>query len=167
MLCCIDVVNFVFNCVQKCCFKCNVDFSLVECIFGYNVEWYVLYECYLCKCYVGGGMDEVEVSDFCCFFIVLWSFMLFLEFCEGVCLFGVFVIDVCFIGVLVVYIFFDLDEVVCSFGIWVILQQVELVCCCGILWVYLGFWIEGYLKMDYKCCFQLLQVCGLEGWQLM
>ena len=165
--CRIDVANFVPNRAQKRCLKRNADLSLVECIPGYNAERHALYERYLRTRHAGGGMDEAEASDFRRFLTAPWSPTLFLEFREGARLLGVSVTDVCLTGVSAVYTFFDPDEAARSLGTWAILQQVELARRRGIPWVYLGFWIDGHPKMDYKRRFQPLQVRGPEGWQPM
>ncbi|MDQ6648100.1 MAG: arginyltransferase, partial [Pseudomonadota bacterium] len=34
-------------------------------------------------------------------------------------------------------------------------------------WLYLGFWIEGHPKMDYKRRFRPLQLRGADGWKTM
>jgi arginine-tRNA-protein transferase len=34
-------------------------------------------------------------------------------------------------------------------------------------WLYLGFWIDGHPKMDYKRRFQPLQIRTANGWQPM
>jgi len=37
----------------------------------------------------------------------------------------------------------------------------------GMPWLYLGFWIDGHPKMDYKRRFKPLQIRTAEGWQPM
>jgi arginine-tRNA-protein transferase len=165
--CRIDVANFVPNRAQKRCLKRNGDLTLIECIPGYNAERHALYERYLRTRHAGGGMDEAEASDFRRFLTAPWSPTLFLEFREGHRLLGVSVTDVCLTGVSAVYTFFDPDETARSLGTWAILQQVELARRRGIPWVYLGFWIDGHPKMDYKRRFQPLQVRGPDGWTVM
>jgi arginine-tRNA-protein transferase len=79
-------------------------------------------------------------------------------------LIGVAVTDVCNAGISAVYTFYDPDEQDRGLGTFAILQQVELARRRGIPWVYLGFWIDGHPKMDYKKRFQPLQVRTTEGW---
>ncbi|MGA0586225.1 arginyltransferase [Dyella sp. KRB-257] len=165
--CRIDVANFLPNRAQKRCLKRNADLTLLECTPGYNAERHALYERYLRTRHAGGGMDEAEASDFRRFLTAPWSPTLFLEFREGQRLLGVSVTDVCPTGVSAVYTFFDPDETARSLGTWAILQQVELARRRGIPWVYLGFWIDGHPKMDYKRRFQPLQVRGPDGWVVM
>ena len=48
-----------------------------------------------------------------------------------------------------------------------ILQQVQLARRRGVPWLYLGFWIDGLPKMDYKRRFRPLQLRGSHGWEPM
>jgi arginine-tRNA-protein transferase len=63
-----------------------------------------------------------------------------------------------------VYTFFDPAEHARSLGTFAILQQVELARRRAVPWLYLGFWIEGHPKMDYKRRFRPLQVRHDDGW---
>ena len=165
--CRVDVERFAPNRAQKRTLRRNADVTMVECIPGYNVERHALYERYLRTRHAGGGMDEAEASDFRRFLTAPWSPTLFLEFRAGPTLLGVAVTDVCLTGVSAVYTFFDPDHAARSLGTFAILQQIALARRRGIPWLYLGFWIDGHPKMDYKRHFQPLQVRGPEGWQPM
>lgn len=165
--CRIDVANFEPDRAQRRCLKRNDDLTIVESIPGYNRERHALYERYLQTRHAGGGMDDAEASDFRRFLTAPWSPTLFLEFRQESRLLGVAVTDVCLTGVSAVYTFFDPDEVARSLGTFAILQQVDLARRRGIPWLYLGFWIEGHPKMDYKRRFRPLQVRGPDGWQPM
>jgi arginine-tRNA-protein transferase len=126
-----------------------------------------LYERYLRQRHPGGGMDEADASDFRRFLTAPWSPTLFLEMRLANRLVGVAVTDVCTNGLSAVYTFFDPDEHARSLGTFAILQQVALARRRGLPWVYLGFWIEGHPKMDYKRRFRPLQVRGTAGWAAM
>jgi arginine-tRNA-protein transferase len=71
---------------------------------------------------------------------------------------------VCLNGLSAVYTFFDPDEDARSLGTYAILQQVQLARRRGLPWLYLGFWIAGHPKMDYKRRFRSLQIRTREGW---
>ncbi|TAL84901.1 MAG: arginyltransferase, partial [Rhodanobacter sp.] len=79
-------------------------------------------------------------------------------------LLAVAVTDVCTTSISAVYTFYDPDETACSLGTFAILQQVELARRRGVPWVYLGFWIDGHPKMDYKRRFRPLQIRTADGW---
>jgi arginine-tRNA-protein transferase len=89
---------------------------------------------------------------------------MFLEFRLGTRLLGVAVTDVCLQGLSAVYTFFDPDETARSLGTYAILQQVALAQRRGLPWIYLGFWIAGHPKMDYKRRFRPMQIRTTEGW---
>jgi arginine-tRNA-protein transferase len=75
------------------------------------------------------------------------------------------VTDVCANGISAVYTFYDPAETARSLGTCAILQQIELARRRGMPWLYLGFWIDGHPKMDYKRRFRPLQVRGTDGWR--
>ena len=162
--CRIDVEDFTPDRAQRRCLKRNADLEVVECMAGYNAERHGLYERYLRTRHSGGGMDEADASDFRRFLTAPWSPTLFLEFRQGTRLLAVAVTDVCLNGLSAVYTFFDPDESARSLGTYAILQQVQLARRRGLPWLYLGFWIEGHAKMDYKRRFRPLQVRTREGW---
>lgn len=165
--CRIDVEHFAPDRAQKRCMKRNADIVISESMAGYNAERHTLYERYLRQRHPGGGMDEADASDFRRFLTAPWSPTLFLEMRLAKRLVGVAVTDVCTNGLSAVYTFFDPDEHARSLGTFAILQQVALARRRGLPWVYLGFWIEGHPKMDYKRRFRPLQVRGTAGWAAM
>jgi len=165
--CRIDVEHFAPDRAQKRCMKRNADIVISESMAGYNAERHTLYERYLRQRHPGGGMDEADASDFRRFLTAPWSPTLFLEMRLAKRLVGVAVTDVCTNGLSAVYTFFDPDEHARSLGTFAILQQAALAKRRGLPWVYLGFWIEGHPKMDYKRRFRPLQVRGTSGWAPM
>ena len=165
--CRIDVEQFRPDRAQKRCRKRNTDVQVRECIPGYNRERHALYERYLHSRHAGGGMDDAEASDFRRFLTAPWSPTLFLELRRDEQLLAVAVTDVCPNGMSAVYTFFDPDESARSLGTYAILQQLELARSRDIPWLYLGFWIDGHPKMDYKRRFKPLQIRTAEGWKEM
>jgi leucyl-tRNA---protein transferase len=162
--CRIDVANFVPDRSQRRCLKRNADLQVIESMAGYNAERHALYERYLRQRHPGGGMDEADASDFRRFLTAPWSPTLFLEFREGSRLLGVAVTDVCLQGLSAVYTFYEPEETARSLGTFAILQQVALAQRRGLPWIYLGFWIAGHPKMDYKRRFRPMQIRTSEGW---
>jgi leucyl-tRNA---protein transferase len=162
--CRIDVANFKPDRSQRRCLARNADLTVTERMAGYNSERHALYSRYLRTRHPGGGMDEAEASDFRRFLTAPWSPTLLLEMHLHDRLLGVAVTDVCATGISAVYTFYDPDEAQRGLGTFAILQQVEMARRNNIPWVYLGFWIEGHPKMDYKRRFQPLQVRSADGW---
>jgi arginine-tRNA-protein transferase len=144
--------------------KRNADLTVSERMAGYNSERHGLYSRYLRTRHPGGGMDDAEASDFRRFLTAPWSPTVFLELHHDDRLLAVAVTDVCATGISAVYTFYDPDEHERGLGTFAILQQVELARRRGIPWVYLGFWIDGHPKMDYKRRFRPLQVRRADGW---
>jgi arginyl-tRNA--protein-N-Asp/Glu arginylyltransferase len=165
--CRVDAARFAPDRSQRRCLKRNADLSLIECIPGYNRERHALYETYLRSRHAGGGMDDAEASDFRRFLTAPWSPTLFLEIRHGDRLLGIAVTDICLNGVSAVYTFFDPTESARSLGTFAILQQIELARRRGVPWLYLGFWIDGHPKMDYKRRYQPLEIRRNGSWSAM
>lgn len=165
--CRIDVQRFQPDRAQKRCQKRNADLVASECMPGYNRERHALYERYLQHRHPGGGMDDADASDFRRFLTAPWSPTLFMELRLGQRLVAVAVTDVCTNGISAVYTFYDPDETTRSLGTFAILQQIELARRRGTSWLYLGFWIDGHPKMDYKRRFRPLQIRTADGWKEM
>ena len=165
--CRIDAENFRPDRSQRRCLKRNADLTVIEAMAGYTDERYALYAAYLKSRHRDGGMDDAEPDDFSRFLTAPWSPTLFLELREGPRLLGVAVTDVCQGGLSAVYTFFDPDEHARSLGTFAILQQVALARRRALPWLYLGFWIDGHPKMDYKRRFRPLQVRHADGWKTM
>lgn len=70
-------------------------------------------------------------------------------------------------GVSMVYSFFDPDLMRDSLGSFVILDHIEVAREAGLPFVYLGYWVPGSTKMDYKARFQPLQIFSEGRWGLL
>lgn len=68
-------------------------------------------------------------------------------------------------GLSLVYSFFDPTIAARSPGSYMILDQIELARQVGLPFVYLGYWVPGSPKMDYKARFSALEVYHEGGWQ--
>lgn len=67
-------------------------------------------------------------------------------------------------GYSAVYSFYDPDLPRRSLGTHLILSMIERCRQEGLPYLYLGYWIEGSRKMEYKANFQPLEALGREGW---
>ncbi|MEO1251271.1 MAG: arginyltransferase [Pseudomonadota bacterium] len=70
-------------------------------------------------------------------------------------------------GLSMVYSFFEPDEAARSLGRFMILDHVALARELGLPYVYLGYWVDGSPKMDYKADFQPLEKLTPSGWVRM
>jgi len=165
--CRIDVEGFTPDRAQRRCLARNADLTVTEAQPGFTHERHELYRRYLHARHSGGGMDAADADDFQRFLAAPWSPTLFIEFRERDRLLGIAVTDVTLSGVSAVYTFFDPDEGARSLGTFGILQQVALAKRRGIPYVYLGFWIAGHPKMDYKRRFKPLEIRKLGRWIAM
>ncbi|MEO7071571.1 MAG: arginyltransferase [Rhodanobacter sp.] len=162
--CRVDVARFAPDRAQKRCLRRNADLSMCEVAPRYSDERFALYARYLHSRHAGGGMDDALPEDFDRFLTAPWSPTRFLEFRQGSRLLALAVTDICAGGLSAVYTCFDPDETARSLGTYAILQQIALARATGIAWLYLGFWIDGHPKMDYKRRFRPLQIRSAGGW---
>lgn len=70
-------------------------------------------------------------------------------------------------GLSMVYSFFEPDEAARSLGQFMILDHVAYARELGLPYVYLGYWVEGSAKMDYKKRLQPLEKLTASGWVRM
>ena len=80
-------------------------------------------------------------------------------------LFGVALTDVLSDGLSMVYSFFDPDAGARSLGTFIILDHIARARRLGLPYVYLGYWVKGSKKMDYKGRFLPQERLTGEGWE--
>lgn len=68
-------------------------------------------------------------------------------------------------GLSMVYSFYDPAITGQSLGTYIILDHIERAMNLGLPYVYLGYWVEGSPKMDYKTDFQPQEHLGPNGWR--
>jgi arginine-tRNA-protein transferase len=68
-------------------------------------------------------------------------------------------------GLSMVYSFFHPGEDPRSLGTHMILDHVKAAAARNLPFVYLGYWVEGSAKMDYKSRFRPLEALTKEGWE--
>lgn len=68
-------------------------------------------------------------------------------------------------GLSLVYSFFDPDEEKRSLGQFMIIDHIEMANAIGLPYVYLGYWVAGSPKMDYKIRFRPAEVLSADGWR--
>jgi arginine-tRNA-protein transferase len=73
--------------------------------------------------------------------------------------------DVLSDGLSMVYSFFDSDEAARSLGTFMILDHIARAKEMGLAYVYLGYWVQGSRKMDYKGRFLPQQRLTPDGWR--
>jgi leucyl-tRNA---protein transferase len=68
-------------------------------------------------------------------------------------------------GLSMVYSFFDSDQALRSLGTFMILDHITRARRMGLPYVYLGYWVQGSRKMDYKGRFLPQQRLTPDGWK--
>jgi arginyl-tRNA--protein-N-Asp/Glu arginylyltransferase len=68
-------------------------------------------------------------------------------------------------GLSMVYSFFHPGEDSRSLGTYMILDHVQKACERGLPHIYLGYWVRGSKKMDYKSRFRPMEALTREGWE--
>ncbi len=82
-------------------------------------------------------------------------------------LYGVCVVDVVADGLSAVYSFYEPDRIKDSPGSYMILRLLGEARARALPYLYLGYWIDGCDKMDYKARFRPLEVLGANGWTVL
>ena len=72
--------------------------------------------------------------------------------------------DVLSDGLSMIYSFFDPREADRSLGTYMVLDHIERTRKRGLPYLYLGYWVRGSEKMDYKKRFQPQELLGENGW---
>jgi arginine-tRNA-protein transferase len=162
--CRITVASFLPDRSQRRCERRNTDLGIQLAPAAYTEEYFRLYSRYLATRHAGGGMDDPQPEDFERFLYTSWSPTRFLEIRHEEVLLGVAVTDLCSDGLSAVYTFFDPDYPARGLGTFGILSQIRLAQRLQLPYLYLGYWIAGHPKMDYKARFHPLEVRQDEGW---
>jgi arginine-tRNA-protein transferase len=140
---------------------------------GFDAEHFALYQRYQSHRHVGGGMDQDSAKQYAESMLPSRVHTRIIEFREPDLgpneelgqLRIVSLVDVLDDGLSAVYTFFDPDVVGASYGTYAVLWQIERARRLGLPYVYLGYWIEGCRKMNYKTRFVPHEVLIAGRWQ--
>lgn len=167
----IPVAEFRPDRGQRRCAARNADVESRIVAAQRNEEQLALYRRYLAARHPGGGMDGHGATEFDQFLVGDWSQGRFLELRlrapAGAAtgnqgrLLAVAVTDVVGNALSAVYTFYDPDFAARGLGTLAILRQIEWARREARDHLYLGYWIEGHAKMDYKRRFRPLE--GFDG----
>ncbi len=162
----IPVDDFAPNRSQRRCIARNADVESRVLPAERNEEHFDLYRRYLGARHAGGGMDDHGVAEFDQFLVGSWSQGRFLELRTQGRLIAVAVTDLIDEALSAVYTFYDPDESERGLGTLALLRQIDWARRDGRRHLYLGYWISGHQKMDYKRKFQPLEYFDGRQWQL-
>jgi arginyl-tRNA--protein-N-Asp/Glu arginylyltransferase len=133
-------------------------------------EQFALLRTYLDSRHSGGGMSDMGLFDYVAMVEETPVQTHIVEYRETAAegeqgrLLACALTDVLRDGLSMVYSFFHPGETSRSLGTQMILDHVDAARARGLPYVYLGYWIGGSEKMDYKIRFQPLEALGAQGW---
>jgi arginine-tRNA-protein transferase len=159
---------------QKRTLKTNEDLITSECRPWATEEQYELLRKYLAARHPGGGMAEMDESDFADMVEHTPVSSYVVEYREpGVGaepgrLVGACLTDVQGDGLSMIYSFYDPEiEDRAGLGNYIILDHIRRAAGSGLSYVYLGYWVEGSDRMQYKVRYRPLERLTRGGWERM
>ena len=162
----VPVATFRPDRSQRRCLQRNADVDARIVAPVRTAEHLALYRKYLTARHPGGGMEDHGAPEFEQFLIGSWNEGRFLELRERGShrLLAVAVTDLVDAALSAVYTFYDPDAAARGLGTLAVLKQLEWAARDGRSHLYLGYWIAGHAKMDYKRRFQPLEGFNGRGW---
>ncbi|MEM6650917.1 MAG: arginyltransferase, partial [Pseudomonadota bacterium] len=128
-------------------------------------EQFSILRAYLDARHAEGGMSDMTVLDYTTMVEQTPVDTMLMEYRQGPDgLLGCSLTDRLENGLSMVYSFFDPDFASRSLGTYMILDHVVYARELGLPYLYLGYWIEGSSKMEYKRRFDPLEELTPEGW---
>ncbi len=150
---------------QRRCLARNADLTVGAVPAKCSEENFALYDRYLGARHGDGPMAGPAPADFENFLIGSWNHTFFLEVRQAGRLLAIAVTDALPQGLSAVYTFYDPELSRRGLGTFAILQQIAWATERGLPFVYLGYWLAGHPKMDYKRRFSGLEVLREGRWQ--
>ncbi len=160
----LPVDSFISNRNQKRNWMRNNDLKMTKMPAIFNDEHFNLYQRYLKARHPSGGMDNPDTESYINFLMTDWATTVFYEFRKKERLLAVAVVDELIDGLSAVYTFFDPNESQRSLGRYAVLSEIEIARNQGLQWLYLGYWIAGCKKMQYKDEYQPLEYFYQGKW---
>lgn len=165
----IDVAAFAPTKSQKRTIRRNTNLTRRATSPWATEDQYALFREYLDSRHATGGMADMDVFEFAAMIEETPVRSRIVEYCDSNSgdLIGVSLTDVLSDGLSMVYSFFEPSRASDSLGTYLILDHVEIAREAGLPYVYLGYWVPGSPKMNYKAKFSGLEVYTGGEWQKM
>jgi len=165
----VDTAGFKASRNQKRILRRNQDLTRRPVSARASREYYRLLKAYLNSRHDGGGMSDMGYREFCAMVNDSPVQSLMFEYRQGRAedgpLMAVSLTDVMRDGFSMVYTFFVPDQPRRSLGTYLILDHIRHASALGLPHVYLGYWIKGSPKMEYKKRFRPLEVLDGGQWR--
>ena len=129
-------------------------------------EQYAIFRAYLDSRHRDGGMADMTVLDYAMMVEDSHIETRIVEYRlrDSGDLIAIALTDVLGDGLSMVYSFFEPDQAARSLGTFMVLDHVARARRMGLAYVYLGYWVRGSRKMDYKSRFLPQERLMPEGW---
>ena len=169
----IDVARFTLSRSQKRVIKRNAELERRAISPWATEDQYALFRKYLDDRHHDGGMADMDIFEFAAMVEETPIRSRVVEYHgpnttpEKTDLAAVCLTDVLDDGLSMVYSFFDPDRAADSLGTYIILDHIRIAQEAGLPYVYLGYWVPGSPKMDYKSKFSALEVFATGEWHKM
>lgn len=128
-------------------------------------EQYDLFRKYLDGRHASGGMADMDMFEFAAMVEETPIRSRLFEYCDGADLAAVCLTDILDDGLSMVYSFFEPEYDRLSLGTYLILDHIKIAQELGMPYVYLGYWVPGSPKMDYKAKYKGLELYHGGNWQ--
>ncbi|HMQ42215.1 MAG TPA: arginyltransferase [Paracoccus sp. (in: a-proteobacteria)] len=172
----IRVADFVPSRTQRRVARQNADLQRLATSAWATEEQFDLFRRYLDHRHADGGMADMDIFEFAAMIEESAVRTRVVEYrgpdstkaspdTEPSDLAAVCLTDVLDDGLSLVYSFFDPRMSARSLGTHIILDHIELARETGLPYVYLGYWVPGSRKMDYKSRFSALEIYKGGVWQ--
>ena len=165
----VNVQQFTNSRNQRRVLKANEDLVRYPTPAQATRQQFRLLKRYLCGRHDGGGMSDMTFRDYVTMVGDSPVQSLIFEYRDGHApnapLIAGAITDVLRDGLSMVYTFFDPTLPQRSLGKFMILDHIRQCAALGLPHLYLGYWIKGSPKMDYKRQFQPLEVLDGETWR--
>lgn len=158
--------EFRANASQRKLIRRNADLTVSACKPWTTEEQFDLLRRYLAARHPGGGMAEMDDLDFADMVEQTPVNTYIIEYRDPAGrLVGACLSDQQSDGLSMIYSFFDTEtDGRAGLGTYIILDHISRAAQSGLPYVYLGYWVNGSARMQYKTRFQPLERLGAGGW---
>jgi arginine-tRNA-protein transferase len=164
--------EFKSNATQRKLIRRHADLVVNACEPWTTEEQFALLRRYLAARHPGGGMAEMDEFDFADMVEQTPVTTYLVEYREPSAngrpgrLVGACLTDQQSDGLSMVYSFFEPDlEERPGLGTFIILDHIARARAANLAYVYLGYWVKGSARMQYKVRFQPMERLGPQGWR--